>query len=80
MKITRRQLAAAPLAAVPALEAQLAAPVEAPEWKVRWIWFPEGRTQNGTFVTFRRSFTLGWLACSVHCDSSPRGWPDCSGR
>jgi hypothetical protein len=28
-----------------------------PEWKARWIWYPEGRTLNGTFVMFRRSFT-----------------------
>lgn len=58
MKLTRRQLAAAPLVptVIPAPGAA-AGPVP-PEWKARWIWYPEARTINATFVLFRKSFQV----------------------
>lgn len=63
MRYTRRQFGASPLAALP-LARLAGSPASAPaslppEWKARWIWYPEGRTLSGTFVMFRRVFTLG---------------------
>lgn len=57
MPITRRTLFQAS-AAVPALPSLPARSAGAPQWKARWIWYPERRTLQNTFVMFRRSFDL----------------------
>lgn len=57
MPITRRTLFQA-AASAPALGAFQGRPSGAPEWKARWIWYPERRTLQNTFVMFRRAFDL----------------------
>ena len=57
MTLTRRTLFQA-AAAAPALPRIASRPQPAPQWKARWIWYPERRTIQNTFVMFRRVFEL----------------------
>jgi len=57
MPITRRTLFQA-AAASPALSTLQFNVVSPPAWKARWIWYPERRTLQNTFVMFRRTFEL----------------------
>jgi hypothetical protein len=58
MNITRRDfLATGAVTPAVAQTGSSAAPV-LPAWTARWIWYPENRTLPGTFVLFRREYTI----------------------
>ncbi len=65
MPITRRTLFQAAASAPAAGMIQPRAPLAPPEWKARWIWYPERRTIQNTFVMFRRAFDLAEIPAAA---------------